>query len=143
MTELCRVYGKSVMANCHTSSSSLSCFSFILFLTLFISSVHSESNFFFSLKSYPHWVSITICRFVIVDCVTYPHAVFSHQCQVFPYNLATPTLTTPLSSAVVLYQIAQTQVSGGRREVGEGVSGGGGRWERAVSGGEKGGGRGG
>ena len=86
-------------------------------------------------------MSITICRFVIVDCVTYPHAVFSHQCQVFPYNLATPTLTTPLSSAVVLYQIAQTQVSGGRREVGEGVSGGGrevgegvsgggGRWER-------------
>ena len=76
-------------------------------------------------------MSITICRFVIVDCVTYPHAVFSHQCQVYPYNLATPTLTTPLSSAVVLYQIAQTQVGGGGkgrggkkgeggREVGEG-----------------------
>ena len=73
-------------------------------------------------------MSITICRFVIVDCVTYPHAVFSHQCQVFPYNLATPTLTTPLSSAVVLYQIAQTQVSRGGK--------GGGRGGRGVSGGE-------
>ena len=85
-------------------------------------------------------MSITICRFVIVDCVTYPHAVFSHQCQVFPYNLATPTLTTPLSSAVVLYQIAQTQVSGGGKGGGRGGEWRGeGRWERGMSGGGGGG----
>jgi len=62
--------------------------------------------------------SLYICRFAIVDCLTYPYTVFSRQCQIYPYNLATPSLAAPLSSAVVLHQIAQTQVGRGRRKEG-------------------------
>jgi len=54
-----------------------------------------------------------------VDCLAYPYIVFSRQCQIYPYNLATPTLAAPLSSAVVLHQIAQTQVGRGRRKEGK------------------------
>ena len=58
-------------------------------------------------------------RFVIVDCVGYPYTVFCRQCQVYPYNLATPTLGAPFSTTVVLHHIAQTQVRNTLRNISE------------------------
>lgn len=49
-------------------------------------------------------------RRVIVDCLAYPYTVFCRQCQVFPYNAATVSLSAPFSTTVVLHHIAQTQV---------------------------------
>ena len=50
-------------------------------------------------------------RRVVVDCLAYPYTVFCRQCQVFPYNAATVSISAPFSTTVVLHHIAQTQVT--------------------------------
>lgn len=55
------------------------------------------------------WVPL---RFLMVDCLLYPCSVFSRQCQVFPYTPSSPSVSAPLSSLVVMHNIAHTQVGG-------------------------------
>lgn len=48
-------------------------------------------------------------QFVVVECLCYPYTVFSRQCQAFPYSQAAFSLTAPLSSALVLHNMAHNQ----------------------------------
>ena len=49
----------------------------------------------------------------MVDCVAYPFVVFSHQCQLYPYYAASPSLLAPFRTLMVMNNIMHGQVRGG------------------------------
>lgn len=64
------------------------------------------------------------CRVGIVDCVTYPFIVYSHQCQLYPYYTVGVSLMAPFRTLIVMNNIVHSQVSmGGKREWDRGEGG--------------------
>lgn len=55
------------------------------------------------------------CRVGIVDCVTYPFIVYSHQCQLYPYYTVGPSLMAPFRTLIVMNNMVHLQVGEGGR----------------------------